>query len=274
MCARIWRRIRGPPVEVGSARMSRPLYLAHTTLLDATATTVIDAAAAAGYHGVGLRVHPSPNLPYHPLLGRPDLIRAVRHALSANRLEVLDALSFYLLPDTDVATMLPALDLAAHLGARYVLAQGNDPDPARQADSFAIFCAAAGRFGLRVALEFVPARQLATLAQAVDLITETDPGNAGILVDTLHLANSGGTAADLADLDPGLLAYAQISDGRDGARALPGKGQLPLAAMLAALPHDLPLSVEVLQPQEGSHAHLDVRAWAALTLTTTRALVP
>lgn len=253
---------------------SRPLYLAHTTLLDATATAVIDAAAAAGYQGVGLRVHPSPSLPYHPLLGRPDLIREVRHALSATRLEVLDALSFYLLPDTDVAAMLPALELAAHFGARYVLAQGNDSDWTRQADNFAIFCAAAARFDLRVALEFVPARRIATLDQAARLIAETDPGNAGILVDTLHLANSGATAGDLTTLELQWFAYAQVSDGSKGARALPGEGELPLASMLAALPATLPLSVEVLQPATGPHAGLDARAWAALALATTRSLVP
>jgi len=262
----------------------RPLYLAQTTLLDAPPLVLIDAAACAGYAGVGLRLHASPNMPFHPVVGQPQLIRDIEYALGDTGLGVLDALSFYLQPDFTVDAVLPALELAARFGARFTLVQGDDPEPARLQEHFVMFCQAATHFGLGAALEFVPSRPLATLQHAVALLAATRQANARILVDTLHLVRSGGTAADLAAVDPALLGYAQVSDGLLGPgepdlsllgrmplgqRCLAGSGVLPLAEILGALPGNLPLSVEVLQPTTGADAALDARSWARLTRATT-----
>jgi hypothetical protein len=72
------------------------------------------------------------------------------------------------------------------------------------------------------------------------------------------MARAGETAASIAALDPGLIAYAQICDGGPaqpvdaaslmaearGARLLPGEGALPLNDMLDALPPDVRIGVE------------------------------
>jgi len=58
-----------------------PILLAPTTLPDTPPLEYIAAAAIAGYAGMALRVHASPGLPFHPLLGNPPLIRDIRHAL-------------------------------------------------------------------------------------------------------------------------------------------------------------------------------------------------
>jgi len=110
-----------------------------------------------------------------------------------------------------------------------------------------------------VVLEFLPIFTVGTLADAVAAVTEADRPNGAVLVDTLHLARSGGSPGDLTGVPTGLLPYLQIADApaeppgteraalRDEAlhgRLLPGEGALPLAAALAAVP-DVPLSLEL-----------------------------
>ena len=115
------------------------------------------------------------------------------------------------------------------------------------------------QFGLTCSLEFAVIRPLATLPQTVRLIDEAKR-EAVICIDPLHLARSGGSPADVKALDPKYFPYAQISDGvlepgepnpalfgklGLGTRKMPGEGTLPLRELLAALPHDIPLSVEL-----------------------------
>jgi hypothetical protein len=51
---------------------------------------------------------------------------------------------------------------------------------------------------------------------------------------------------------------------------MPGAGELPLGALLDALPAGLPLSVEVPDTRRGDVPPLD---WAKMALTTTRNLL-
>jgi sugar phosphate isomerase/epimerase len=90
------------------------------------------------------------------------------------------------------------------------------------------------------------------------------PSNAGILVDALHFDRSATTLEDIRALPRHLLHYAQVCDapgrnrlGRDFTveemihtarceRLQPGEGDIDLAGLFAALPADLPVSVEVV----------------------------
>jgi sugar phosphate isomerase/epimerase len=262
-----------------------PLFLAPTTLMDASPLDLIGAARDAGYDGLGLRLHPSPKLPYHPVVGDAPLIRQMKHVLSDATLQVLDIYTFYLEPTTGLDDFMPALALGAEFGASYVLVQGADPDWSRLVDNFAGFCERARRFGLTPSLEFVPQRDLATLAQALRLIAESGQPNAAICVDPLHLARGGGTPADLRHLDPRLLPYIQFSDGALaagepdlelakriglGERRLPGQGMLPLADLLEVVPDDLPLSIEVPRP---AGATMTDAAWARTVIDETRRFI-
>ena len=96
-------------------------------------------------------------------------------------------------------------------------------------------------------------------------------GGGGILLDALHFRRFGGTLEQLRSLDPELLSYVQLcdaplappnglprprlprgqsTDGTDlqlesrAMRLLPGDGELPLVEFLAALPEEMPISVE------------------------------
>jgi sugar phosphate isomerase/epimerase len=253
--------------------------------MNASPLDLIEAARDAGYDGLGLRLHPSPKLPYHPVLGDAPLIRQMRQTLSDANLQVLDIYTFYLEPATRLDDFVPALELGADLGAGYALVQGADSDWSRLLDNFVGFCERARRLGLAASLEFVPQRDLATLAQALQLITETGQPNAVICVDPLHLARGGGTPAELCDLNPRLLPYVQFSDGvlaagepdldlakriGIGERRLPGQGMLPLADLLEVVPDHLPLSVEVPRP---GGADMTDAAWARTVLEETRRFI-
>jgi len=262
-----------------------PLFLAPTTLIHAPPLTFIDAASHAGYEGVGLRLNRSPGLPYYPVLGNINLVRDIKRELANSQLKVLDVLAFYLQPDSKIEQFLPALDLSAELGAQYVLVQGDDFKWSRLCESFGLFCDIAKSFKLGVAVEFVPSRPLSTLGLAIKLLSEVKQQNAVICIDPLHLMRSGGQPIDLIGLETKLFPYAQISDGYIapgepdltllgrmplGKRCLPGHGNLPLREILATLPFNIPLSVEVLQPDQGAYSKLSAREWASLTLNASR----
>jgi sugar phosphate isomerase/epimerase len=250
--------------------------------MDASPLDLIAAARDAGYDGLGLRLHPSPALPYHPVVGDARLIGQIKRALRQAKLQVLDIYTFYLQPATRLDDFMTALALGAELGAGYALVQGADPSWSRLLDNFAGFCERARRFGLTASLEFVPQRDLATLSQALRLIDESSQPNAAICVDPLHLARGGGAPADLRNVDLRLLPYIQFSDGMlaegepdltvarrigVGERRLPGRGMLPLAELLEVVPDNLPLSIEVPRPAGASMADA---AWARTVIEETR----
>jgi len=263
----------------------RRIIIAPTTLQDTAPLDYIEATAAAGYDGIGLRVHRSPGLPFFPVVGDAPLIRDMKSRIADAGLEVFDLYSFYLEPGTEVASFAPAMELGATFGAKYATIMGADPDWSRQRDNFAKTCDVAAQFGLTCSVEFAVIRPLATLPQTVRLITEAKR-EAVICIDPLHLARSGGSPADVKALDPKYFPYAQMSDGilepgepnpalfgklGMGTRKMPGEGTLPLRELLAALPADIPLSVEL--PISLSPAGTDVRAWAKTTLEKTRAFL-
>ena len=259
-----------------------PLALSPTTLPDTPPVAYVEVAAAAGYDAVGLRVARSPLFPFHPVAGDAPLIRELKHALADSGMTVLDLLSFYLQPGTDVDSFAASLEVGAEPGGTYALVAGDDADWGRLRDTLGRFCDLAGRSGLIAAVEFAVIRPLATLAQTVRLIAEAGRENAVICLDPLNLVRGGGTAGDLEAVDARLFPYAQISDGVLGAgepdltqlgrmspnqRRLPGEGTLPLRDILDALPAGLPLSVELpMPPTERPLA----REWAKITAESTR----
>ena len=105
-------------------------------------------------------------------------------------------------------------------------------------------------------VEFAPSLTLKTLDAALDAVRQVGRPDFGLLIDTMHLIRAGNTAADLAAVDPGLIRHVQLSDNtirqrgalyRDDTidRMVPGEGELPLAEILAAVPHDVSIGLEV-----------------------------
>lgn len=235
------------------------LSLCPLTIIRAPHRELVEAAAIGGFDSVGLRlIAPRPGDPVHPLAGDAAAIKDLGRLMADNGITLFDIESCWLLPATEPASIRPALEACAALGGHYVLVAGNDPEWSRLASNFATVAALAAEYGLRVGIEPTSFCVLNRLSQAVDLLAQTKAANAGIIIDTLHMVRAGETAASIAALDPGLIAYAQICDGGPaqpvdaaglmaearGARLLPGEGVLPLNDMLDALPPDVRIGVE------------------------------
>lgn len=246
------------------------LALAPTTLPESAPIEYVEAAAAAGYDGVGLRLCRSPLFPFFPVAGDSALIREIKRRLAESGLMVL----------TDFDGFRAPLEVGAELGARYALVLGDDPEWTRLRDSFDRFCGMAAPFGISAAIEFAAQRPLSSLTQALRLMAEVRRDNAVVCVDPFNLIRSGGRVEMLEGVDPRLFPYAQISDGvvepgeegwpGVGERRLPGEGTLPLREILAALPAGVPLSVEVPCPRS---TPMPARAWATRVAERTRAFL-
>jgi len=260
------------------------LFLAPTTLPDTASVEYIEAAAAAGFDGIGLRLNRSPGLPFYPVVGDSIVLREVKRALAATGLPVLDILCFYLQAQTDVGAFASALELGAEIGAKYVMVIGDDPEWRHLSDNFGRLCESAANFGLACSLEFATQRRIGSLPEALRLIAEAGRPDTVLCLDFLHLARSGAGPDDLKALDPRLLPYAQITDGEmtpanpnlgsPGAidtglakRRIPGEGAVPVSEILDVLPAGLPLSVEVPPPEP---KRIPARAWAKTVADGTR----
>jgi sugar phosphate isomerase/epimerase len=251
------------------------LVLAPTTIPDASPLEYVEAAAAAGYRHVGLRLNRSPGLPFQPVVGDAALIKAMKATLAAGGLQVFDIYSFYLVPDVDVTAFEPAIALGAEFGAKFLVTMGADTDWMRQRENFVRICSIAARYGLICIVEPAVIRPLASLSQTERLLNEAGCPNVAICVDPLNFSRAGDVAADLARVDPKLLPYAQITDGIIAAdepnpallgrmspnrRTLLGQGNVPLADILDVLPRGLPLSIE-LPPDDPA---IGATEWARL----------
>ena len=235
------------------------LSLAYLTVDGADPLKHIKAAAASGYQAAGLRILQPRHLQDLPaVVGNAPLIRAIRQACTHSGVSLLDAEVASLTQTTTRSELSAMVDAAAELRFEFIQTVSEDSDEQRASDNLAMLADLAGEAGLSIALEFMRFRQLATLQQAVHLIEMTGSSNVGLVIDALHLARSGGTAADLALVPPHLIAIAQLCDAPAVAPALeelpaearhgrlyPGAGALPLSDLLDALPDGLPLSIEV-----------------------------
>lgn len=237
------------------------LSLDHLTAVDATPVELAEEARAAGCDGVCLFLHAMEVLPLMPgfdLVADLPARRAVRERLSDLGLTLDLAYPFTLAGKTDMAALLPAIECAAQLNAQRINVLVYDRDAARREDRFSALCEVAEGFGLGVAVEFFPASQVRTLAEALDLVTPlARPGRVGINPDLLHLVRSGSSTQDLAAAPPGTILLGQVADGplvrpeaewaeeASGQRLVPGEGSFDIAGFIHALPDGCPLSVEV-----------------------------
>ena len=237
------------------------LGIAHLPLLDIGPPELFDVVAQAGYRRTGLRmVAAAPGIKFYPVALK-DAAALRRRALDAG-VAIFDAEFIPLSRELRPVELDGWMEVAAALGASRVNcgAGGDDPDLDRAADRFGALCDVAARHGLGVDVEFMRFRPpIASIGDAVRLVTRAGRPNGRILVDLLHVARSGGSAADLARLPTSMIGHIQLSDGPlvappDDAlaqearerRLPPGEGRLPLVEMMNALPAGVPLSTEAV----------------------------
>lgn len=263
--------------------MTRLLSLAHLTTLRTRPEDLVALAAEAGYDCVGLRLLPSSQGGIaHDLARDPAALRATRAQLAASGLQVFDIEIVRIDADFRAADYEGFLAAGAALGAKAVLVAGDDPDEARLADNLAAFCAQAQPHGLACNLEFMPFTPVSDARIALRVVEASGAANARVLVDALHVLRSTTRLADLSALPARVVQYAQVCDApldppttveglihaARSERLLPGEGAIDIAALLAALPADIPLSVEI--PNETRCASLGAAGWAKACFDATR----
>ena len=252
------------------------LSLASGVLPEFGAVDVVEAGRAAGYDAVGLWVEPSE--------WTAQTTRETRAALNGTGLPVLDVEVIWIKPDSALDDHRKVIDVGAELGAANVLCVSSDPDHGATADKLAALCRHAEGSGMRVALEFGIFTEVKDLRQALAILDRVGHPWRAVLIDPIHVDRSGTSIDQIAAIDRALLPYAQICDAR-GERPDPadfdavitdaidlreqcGEGVLPLAAMVAALPENIPLSIELRSAAlREAFAHPALRARAVLDAT-------
>jgi len=170
--------------------------------------------------------------------------------------KVLDIEVFRLDPETRVADFEPMLAISRRLGASDLLVHGADPDSARLADNWGRLCDLAGRYGLAANLEPMPWVEISTVARANRILAAAPRANAAVLPDAIHFFRDANRLEDLANTKTRYVQFcdaprekpASLDEIRRQARAdrlMPGEGGLDLRGLLAALPGDLPVSLEI-----------------------------
>lgn len=232
--------------------MTRKIGLAALTVLELSPQEQISVAAQAGYDFVGLRLIPVSGQPHQHALD----VAAIERRLSGTGMKVLDVEVFRLDPETEVADYEPMLAIAARLRASDLLVHGADPDRSRLADNWGRLCELAERYGLAANMEPMPWVEISTIAKANRILQLAPRDNAAVLPDAIHFFREANRLEELATTK---LRYVQFCDARRGKpasmdeirrqaredRLMPGEGGLDLAGLLAALPPDVPLCLEI-----------------------------
>ncbi|GHF71160.1 sugar phosphate isomerase/epimerase [Amycolatopsis bartoniae] len=245
--------------------------LAHLTLLRLSPPELVGVAAEAGYDFVGVRVRAATaGENQYPMAAGSPMSRETVRRLRDTGLRVRDIEFLSLGPETGPGDWRPVLDAGAALGATTLSAVGADPDRQRLTDTLAALTEDAMTVGIRPTLEPISYQPISTVADAAAIAA---PAGAAVLLDALHIQRGGSSLDDVRALDPDLVPCLQVCDAplatpahldlpadlpmgmkADGSvlqvearahRLLAGDGELPLAELVAAVPEDVPLSVEV-----------------------------
>ena len=260
--------------------MSFGLALAHLGMLDATPPVLVEAAHAAGFGGVGIRLSPARlgEVPF-PMGVGGAMLRETRARLHDLGMHVHDIEIVRIKPGFDASSLAGVLDSAQALGARCVMVNVDDSDAARAADSIGALAERARPHGLVLGLEFMVYTAMRSLQAAQQMAVASKSDGVRIVIDALHFFRSGAVPHDMggAHIDRHFMqvndAPAQRHPGLSAAeegrahRLYPGEGGLPVAQLLAHLAPDALLSVEA--PSAIRTATLDAHARAALAFRTT-----
>jgi sugar phosphate isomerase/epimerase len=256
----------------------RQISLAAGIMPEATPAQLIECAAATDFDFGGMWVEKDS--------WTPATTRAIRQQARDAGVALLDCEVAWIMPGPPDPWLIELVAIAAELGARNLLCVSSDPDMAATTAKFQTLVDAAKGTGVRVNLEFGIFTEVKTLPMARAVLEAVEGEAKALLVDTLHWARSGGTAADLASIPREWLSYCQPCDapaeGPDTTnfnaiiddainRRMPlGEGGLPLAAMLDALPAHLSLAIEERSAALRA-AYPDLTERAAAVARTSRA---
>jgi sugar phosphate isomerase/epimerase len=244
-------------------------------------------AARAGYDYVSIRpiYMGLPGEPNYALAENKQMLKQTKAALAATGVRVHDIELARVFDGVDPKTYVPAMEVAAELGAKAVLSSiwGGERD--YYIEKFAEICDLAKPFGLTVDLEYVPIAAVRNLAGAVDVLKTIDRGNAGLMVDMHHFHRAGDNPADLDALPREWFHFAHLCDApaeipterqemirilRE-ARLYVGEGGIDVAGIIAHIPPPAVYSIEL--PNKARHEEMGYAEHAFRCLETLKAYV-
>ena len=232
------------------------LSLDHLTIFETSPPELIDIAASLGVPLVSLwtQLPLQADLPLVTKANKAETLARMRDTgVKLGNMEC-----FNLTPEVVAEAFRPSVELGAELGATSLVAiNAWDPERSRALNNFGKLCRIAAEYGMKVNVEFISMGKVRTLADAIAFITDSGEPNVGITIDFLHLIRTGGSAADIAAMDPKLIGYIQVCDGPmelpqeqwndEGfeQRRMPGEGEFPLAELMAAVPPGVTIAAEI-----------------------------
>ncbi|MBV8182978.1 MAG: sugar phosphate isomerase/epimerase [Mycobacterium sp.] len=161
-------------------------------------------------------------------------------------------------PGVDVRSYAADLDIMAELRIPRINTVSLEPDRARTFDELAVLTELAAERGILTSVEPVPGLAIANLPAAMAAVEHVGRDEISLLIDTMHVARSGAGPDDLRSLPAERIGHVQLCDvplrstkehhyAEEAMyhRLAPGDGELPLAEMLAALPRDRVIGLEV-----------------------------
>lgn len=266
--------------------MTPPLGLAALTVLDTAPLDHISLAERHGFDTLGLRLLPAaPGTTAYPLHTDPKALREVTARLADSSVSVFDVEIIRIGTDFDVEKYRGLLDAAGRLGASAVLVAGDDPDHGRLSDSYARLAGLCAEYGIAASLEFMPWTSVPDARTAMSIIERADGPSRSLLVDTLHTGRSATSLDDLRAIPSEWIHYAQLCDGSVPVpdtdaelirqareeRLVPGEGGIDLVGILAALPPDTPISIEL--PNEPLRQQVGTARWLDRLVAASREVI-
>jgi sugar phosphate isomerase/epimerase len=205
-----------------------------------------EAAAAAGFAGVGLHVDDLARTFASGL--DPAGMRAILGGAGLRLVEI-EFLGGWALDPADPGEVVTGVEAVADdLGGRHVTAgefRSGELDPDAAAARLAELAGRLAERDLLVALEPFPWSALPDVATAVDLLRRAGSANAGLMVDVWHFFTGGAEFGALDGLPGAGIAAVQLNDGprvhgdflrhARAARRLPGRGELDVVGLVRAV---------------------------------------
>jgi sugar phosphate isomerase/epimerase len=213
-----------------------------------------------------------PGEPNYALADNPQMLRQTKRALAETGLRVHDIELARVYEGLHPTKYLPAMEVAAELGAKAVLSSIWSGERDFYVEKFGEICDLAKPFGLTVDLEFVPIAVVRNLAGAVDLLRAVDRSNAGLMIDIHHFHRARDKPESLDAVPRGWFHFlhlcdapAEIPTDRDEmirilreARLYVGEGGIDVAGILDHIPpcvHSIELPNKAYHTEYGYAEH-------------------
>ena len=232
----------------------------HQTVFGLPPVEFVNLAADLGCRHIAVALTGGPYNPhgYEPYSLRDDagLRRRMTAAMRDRGVSISLGEGFNVRPGSDIRSAAADLDTMAGLGVTRINTVSLDPDLGRSLDEFGLLAEMAGARGMETTVEFAPSLTITDLDAALAAVRHVARPDFRLLIDTMHLVRAGNTASELAAIDPALIGYVQLSDNtvrqrgsvyREDSidRMVPGEGELPLREIIAVLPPEVVIGLEV-----------------------------